>query len=222
MSNLSPTPRRRTVVLTHYLRRTVNSPRWQFARQWLAPYVENGTPDTMWLRQVMNREVEKGLLARAPRDRNALEISGNRWDRAGLFRSYRSVDYPDFDICAQVLPEMFDLIIAEQVFEHLLWPYRAGRNVFSMLNPGGVFLVTTPFMIKIHNHPVDCSRWTEIGMKCFLQECGFEEGKIETGSWGNRACVEGNLNRWQIFSPRKHSLENEPEFPVMIWAFATK
>jgi hypothetical protein len=38
-----------------------------------------------------------------------------------------------------------DIIIAEQVFEHLLWPYRAVRNVFQMLTPNGALLVTTHF-----------------------------------------------------------------------------
>ena len=54
--------------------------------------------------------------------------------------TYRSVDFPDYDLCAGALDEKFDIIIVEQVFEHLLWPYRAARNVFQMLNPNGALL----------------------------------------------------------------------------------
>lgn len=208
--------------MKQYLRRTMLSPRWQFARAFLEPWLASGGPETQWLRQVMNREVEKLVAGINPSSRSALEISGTRWQREGLFRQYKTVDYPEFDICKDRLDESFDLIIAEQVFEHLLWPYRAGRNVYVMLNAGGRFLVTTPFLVRIHNHPVDCSRWTEIGMRCLLQECGFEEQKIVTGSWGNRACVVGNFDRWRIYREGRHSLENEPDFPVMVWALATR
>ena len=63
----------------------------------------------------------------------------------------KSLMFPDFDMYGEPLPETFDLIFEEQVLEHLLWPNRAGRNVYEMLNPGGSFLV-------VHDYPVDCSR----------------------------------------------------------------
>ena len=137
---------------------------------------------------------------------------------------YISREYPAYDICDRPLDDTFDLIIAEQVFEHLLWPYRAAlaRNVYRMLKPGGSFLITTPFL-KIHPVPNDCSRWTETGMKHLLAECGFALDQIQTGSWGNRRCVEANLgNRWQIYQRWRHSLENEPDYPVVVWAIARK
>jgi SAM-dependent methyltransferase len=138
------------------------------------------------------------------------------------FRSYKSLYYPDFDICESSLADQFDLILADQVFEHLLWPYRAGKNVYKMLNRGGYFLITTPFLIRVHNFPIDCSRWTEIGLKYFLAECGFDLEHIRTGSWGNRACVRANFSRWILYRPWLHSLKNEPLFPVAVWALAQK
>ena len=170
----------------------------------------------------MNRETEKLVKGLNPESLSVMEVSGEGWAERFDFKSYLSTDYPDFDICGDPLLQQFDLIIAEQVFEHLLWPYRAGRNVYAMLEQGGYFLVSTPFMIKIHNHPVDCSRWSEVGMRHFLAECGFPLEKIQTWSWGNRDCVVGNLSRWATFKRRKHSLENDPTFPVMVWALAQK
>jgi hypothetical protein len=188
----------------------------------VGPYVLSGNPGEQWLRVVLNREAEALIAGLNPGALSALEISGSHWDRSGLFGQYRSVDYPEYDVCAGPLPERYDLVIAEQVFEHLLWPYRAGRNVYAMLNPGGYFLITTPFLIRIHNHPVDCSRWTETGLKYLLAECGFDPERVKTGSWGNRACVVGNFARWQIYQRWRHSLTNEPDFPVMVWALARK
>ncbi|MBS4729546.1 methyltransferase domain-containing protein [Mycobacterium sp. SM1] len=165
----------------------------------------------------MNRETHKLVQSIQPRRLSVLELSGDYWGHIEQFKMYRSVHYPEFDICSSILSEQFDLIIAEQVFEHLLWPYRAGKHVYQMLRPGGHFLMTTPFLIRVHNAPLDCSRWTETGVRYFLAECGFDLERIRTGSWGNRACVRANFTRWAWYKPWWHSLRNEPDFPVSVW-----
>jgi SAM-dependent methyltransferase len=152
---------------------------------------------------------------------DALELSGRTW-QTHPFRSYRAIDYPEYDVCLDPLPDRFDFIVAEQVFEHLLWPYRAGRNVEAMLRPGGYFLITTPFLFPVHPSPFDCSRWTETGMRYFLAECGFPLDAIVTGSWGNRACVAAYMKGRAPYRAWKHSLRNEPYNPVMVWALARK
>ncbi|NJL50440.1 MAG: class I SAM-dependent methyltransferase [Blastochloris sp.] len=176
-------------------------------------------------RLVADREVAKLLSSLPVATMDALEISGNGFENVG-FKTYRAVHYPEFDICESTLPETFDIILAEQVWEHLLWPYRAGKNVYSMLRPGGYFLVMTPFLLKVHGYPVDCSRWTEIGMKYLLAECGFELDKIATYSWGNRMVAKANLkygNNFAQYHPWLHrNFENDPRFPVLVWALARK
>lgn len=175
-----------------------------------------------WSRVVMERECRKLVESLHPSDLDVLEISGDNWKNTG-FKSYRSVEFPEYDICAEALPQTFDLIIAEQVFEHLLWPYRAARNVYQMLRPGGYFLISTPFLVRVHNFPVDCSRWTELGLKHFLAECGFPLENTRTGSWGNRSCVIQNLDHFLTsYRPSKHSLENEPDYPYHVWALTQK
>jgi SAM-dependent methyltransferase len=181
-----------------------------------------GSSQTHWVRVVMERETRKWIEGLAPGRLDTLEISGNAWERRCQFRSFKSVRYPDFDVCQSVLKQQFDLVIAEQVFEHLLWPYRAARNIHEMLRPGGFLLLTTPFLVRVHYSPVDCSRWTETGLKHFLAECGFGLESTRTGSWGNRRCVIGNLTRWINYHPLFHSLRNESMYPVMIWALAQK
>ena len=175
-----------------------------------------------WNRTVMDRETRELVQGVQPHQLSALELSGDYWGRIEQFKTYRSVRYPEFDICSSVLNEQFDLIFAEQVFEHLLWPYRAGKHVYQMLRPGGYFLMTTPFLVRIHEVPVDCSRWTETGIRYFLAECGFDLERIQTGSWGNIACVRANFVRWARYRRWWHSLHNEPNFPCSVWAFAQK
>jgi SAM-dependent methyltransferase len=174
----------------------------------------------------MNQRTRELVEALSPQDLDVLEISGgsfSSWSAPGRFRTYTSADYPEYDVCDGPLRESaFDLVIAEQVFEHLLWPYRAVRHVHQMLRPGGHFLLTTPFLVRVHNQPVDCSRWTELGLRNLLAEGGFDMSQIQTESWGNRDCVLANFDVWKRYRPGEHSLANEPNFPVVVWAQARK
>lgn len=177
--------------------------------------------DMCWVRTIGDRATLRLVNSLPVSDLSALEISGDAWRDHG-FREYRSVRYPDYDICNGTLDETFDLIIAEHVFEHLLWPYRAGKNVYSMLKPGGRFMIAVPFLVPIHSQPYDCSRWTETGLKHLLVECGFDLDRIESGSWGNRRCVVSNLRSFLYYRQNLHSLKNESKFPVVVWAMARK
>jgi len=181
-----------------------------------------GFDTTDWLRVIMYRECFAFIRSIDPGKLDVLEISGgSQWRREFTFGSYTSTDYPEFDICSQTLDQKFDLIIADQVFEHLPWPLRAGRNVHAMLRPGGYFIIATPFLVRVHDVPIDCSRWTPLGLSCLLQECGFREQDIKTYYWGNRSCVKANFAKWRRYGFYR-SLANEPNFPIMVWAFAQK
>jgi SAM-dependent methyltransferase len=181
-----------------------------------------GFDSTDWLRVVMYRQCFAFIQSIRPETLDTLEISGGpQWRRTFKFRSYTSTEFPEFDICAQVLDRQFDLIIADQVFEHLPWPMRAGRNVYAMLRPGGYFIIATPFLVRVHDVPIDCSRWTQQGLSYLLQECGFLARDIKTYAWGNRKCLKANLFKWRRYGFYR-SLANEPNFPVMVWAISQK
>jgi len=194
-----------------------------FFREHIRPILSklSGTKEVHWCRVVMDQETRRMISQLNPQQLDVLEISGCDWEFM-RFKSYEIAHYPDFDICTSVLEKKYDLIIAEQIFEHLLTPYKAAANVYSMLRKDGYFLVTTPFLIKYHGCPDDCTRWTETGIKYFLAEAGFPIDHIQTGSWGNRRCVKGNFRKWTRYRPWLHSLKNEPEFPVSVWALAQK
>jgi SAM-dependent methyltransferase len=174
-------------------------------------------------RVVLYRETERIIAGLPIAKMDALEISGDRLSALG-FRSFRSAHYPAFDVCESPLPDAFDIVIAEQVFEHLLWPHRAAKNVFAMLKPGGYFFISTPFLQKVHDFPVDCSRWTETGLKYLLADSGFDLDSIQTWSWGNRSAVRANLktDKFPAYFRHVSNLENQPFFPVQVWALARR
>jgi hypothetical protein len=169
------------------------------------------------------RAWEKFLSSQPISEFEALEISpgeNSHWAHHG-FKTYTAKQYPDFDICSMKLPQQFDLIIADNVFEHLQKPYTAAKNIFDMLKSGGIFLISTPFLIRVHGAPYDFNRWTEDGMHNLLEESGFQRDSIFLGSWGNRKAVKASLNEFPCFGWGK-DMRNEPEFPVMVWAIARR
>jgi SAM-dependent methyltransferase len=180
-----------------------------------------GYDKTHITRTVAYRAVEAWLAKRACEQLDKLEVAaGWKW-RQRQWGSFTDMNWPDHDICEDVLDRQFDLIIADNVWEHLLHPWRATQHVLQMLKPGGHFINITPFLIRHHPIPTDCTRWTELGMKHFLADNGFEAETIETRSWGNAAAVKTNFHSWARTGWRR-ALPNHPYFPVTVWAFARK
>lgn len=174
-----------------------------------------------WCRVVMDQSTEEMIRKMDTGKMTVLEISGAKWEDFG-FREYCNTFFPTFDICKDIMNKKFDLIIAEQVFEHIRKPYQAGVNVYNMLKPGGYFLITTPFLIRIHPSPDDCTRWSKTGIRYFLAECGFKLDDIDSHAWGNRRCINANFIDWIPYNRKRHSLENEEDFPIVVWALARK
>jgi len=173
----------------------------------------------MWCRKVMNDEIEKWAQKLPHKQLKVLEVSGTEWKDFG-FMSYTSLAFPAFDICKETTDDQFDLIFAEQVFEHIEDPAAAANNILKMLKPGGVFLITTPFLIKYHPAPLDMWRWTKEALKVFLEKQGYVQ--VETYSWGNKECLIANLEDWPPYDEDRHSLDNDVDYPIMVWGFARK
>ncbi len=180
-------------------------------------------------RVVMNR-VSARWLGELPLERmEAAEISG-QWGKRLKLKSYERFTYPRHDICAGPFQDasgeirQFDLILANQVWEHLDRPYSALCNVVDMLKEGGYFWIAVPFYIPYHGDPVDCSRWSARGLKNLLMEAGFPEDRIRVESWGNRACAARNLEPgWPPkYDPATDDLTNDPFFPICSWALAQR
>ena len=179
-----------------------------------------------WERYPTYKQIKLDIAKVDLKNLDVLEISaGEFWKENFEYNSYTSWDYPKHDICDdQELKKKFDFIIADNVWEHLKYPYKATKNVYNLLKKNGYFLIIVPFLIRVHNVPIDCSRWTEDGLKFFLHECGFELEDIFTNSWGNKKCVVSNLrsdDTWTRIWFYK-DLKNDKKFPVQVWAIAKK
>jgi hypothetical protein len=177
----------------------------------------DGGPTDQWCRIVMNERFADYIASLPPEASSAIEISGVS-HQGYAWRDYTSSRYPELDLCAppNELPA-YDVVICEQVLEHVADPWRASRTLHALCRPGGRVLVSTPFLIRVHPTPFDFWRFTEDGLRRLLTDAGFVVDEVS--SWGSKRAVRGNLRRFPPMRPWR-SLRNEDEFPLVVWAFA--
>jgi SAM-dependent methyltransferase len=186
-------------------------------------YPATDSPGEQWQRIELNKAVDAHIARLDPSTHSAAEISGEN-HRSKPWRSYESLMYPEFDLCAPVeLEQRFDVVICEQVLEHVPDPWKAAANLRELCVPCGHVIVSTPFLIKVHELLLfgmyDYWRFTPRGLRVLLEGVGLTVDGV--GTWGNRFCVTGNLSRWSGYR-RRHPLRNEPDVPVQVWAFARR
>ncbi len=182
------------------------------------------------LNRIAMAKSSRGMIRQlGPKQLHVAEISG-KWGQMFDFATYQQFRFPQYDICEGPIRDdnggvlKFDLVLANQVWEHLDRPYAATKNVRKMLRRGGYFWLAVPFYIPFHAAPNDCSRWSARGLKNLLMECGFEGDAIRAQQWGNRNAALRNLeDQWPPeYDEASDPLDNDPEMPVCAWAIAQK
>lgn len=178
----------------------------------------------IWIRHVMDEATRRLIEERSPTNLDVVEVSGDAWRDMFKWKSYSTSKYPAFDVCKDRFDREYDLIIAEQVFEHIRYPARAAKNVFDALRPGGYALITVPCLFHIHPTPLDCWRWTPQGLAFLFEDAGFETNKIITNGWGNVECFVQHATDTSMapaYDPTM-SLVNTPHLPIVVWGLAQK
>lgn len=182
---------------------------------------ESTSPTEQWQRIVMNRAIDARIASLDPGSLSAAEISGDS-HADGRWSKHTSLNFPEFDLCEPIAgTERFDVVICEQVLEHVVDPFGAAANLRELTVPGGHVIVSTPFLIKVHELLLfgmrDYWRFTPNGLRTLLESAGLVVDSVDT--WGNRWCVDGNFRRWPAYR-RWHPLRNDLDLAVQVWAFA--
>lgn len=86
-----------------------------------------------------------------------------------------------------------DLVISENILEHLEYPERAVAEIHRVLKTGGSIFIVTPFMLGFHSSPDDFYRWTLTGMKLLLKDFTI----LDLGVYaGPTAALVAMLREW--------------------------
>lgn len=116
--------------------------------------------------------------------------SADRWLQARLSpdADYVAVDFPgkhgrayasepDVFATAESLPfadNVFDAIACFEVLEHLEDPQKAIDEARRVLKPGGLYVISVPFVYPLHDRPADFRRYTPFGLQQSLTLAGLE------------------------------------------------
>jgi SAM-dependent methyltransferase len=105
---------------------------------------------------------------------------------------YRTQDWPgsvhDGAAAADVVADLhalppgtgpFDAVVCTEVLEHVADPAQVLRELHRVLVPGGVLLVTVPFVGALHEEPYDFRRPTSHGLEHLLHAAGFPGARAE-------------------------------------------
>lgn len=98
----------------------------------------------------------------------------------------------------------FDFIISKDVFEHILNPWDATKNIIKLLKNNGYFICIVPFSWRFHPSPYDAYRYSHQGLKFLFEHKdqieevasgyvyyyknvkGFWPNKLDTWPFGNK------------------------------------
>ena len=106
-------------------------------------------------------------------------------NRISLDREQRPGVHVDVVADAHHLPfqtNEFDCVVCIAVLEHVLNPTQVVKEVHRVLKPGGLFLVSVPFIYPLHDVPSDYWRFTKYGLTQLLQEFDIVECKADTNT----------------------------------------
>ncbi|MEO6497896.1 MAG: methyltransferase domain-containing protein [Mucilaginibacter sp.] len=94
----------------------------------------------------------------------------------------------------------YQSVISSEVLEHVFWPAQWLDEINRILQTGGSFLLTCPFMFHEHEVPNDYGRYSSYGLKYLLEQHGFEITVQRKAAAGLQCVVlQWNVLWWKAF-----------------------
>ncbi len=128
-----------------------------------------------------------------PQEGLFLDLGGHKIRKRGKFdiRHYNlnvtcfnlTVDkHPDVQADAIDIPckdNYFDGVICAELLEHVINPIHVLQEIYRVLRPNGILLISVPFLYHIHGDPYDFGRYTNHYWQYHLEKTGFQDITIE-------------------------------------------
>lgn len=119
-----------------------------------------------------------------------LDVGAGRGDFANAFQGHHvlAVDvypYTEVDVVCDLTqtnpfrPAHFDAVVLMNVAEHVYDTGALLNAISDLLKPGGSLIVAIPFLVKIHQEPIDYVRYTHYALEPLGAEHGLETEMLE-------------------------------------------
>lgn len=150
------------------------------------------------------------LLKKMPSDGVGLNVGAGHTKIDPRFRNLDIFEGPNIDYVGRAesipLPDnSVDLIITQEVLEHVADPFKAITEISRVLKPGGSLYIQLPFIIGYHPGPTDYWRFTREGIIQLIELSGLqckEVGVAVGASTGfYRVAVEYFAILFSVFAP---------------------
>jgi len=142
--------------------------------------------------------------------------------------------YPQYDAenLNAVPSNSLDIVVADQVLEHVQRPWLAAETFLRVLKPGGLAIVATPGLYPVHPSPMDCWRIMPHGYKVLFPDEMWQTLLFDT--WGSAARVgwEYTNNKDLVLGGRTYTPEeamkqpfyadHDPRCPIQLWWIGRK
>ena len=139
---------------------------------------------TRWIRRALSAKLTRVTLDRfiaAHASRGlTLDLGAQTGPYAAHFPRRVALDLrpgPGVDVVGDALAlgiasASVDVVLCTEMLEHVTEPQRAIDEMYRVLKPGGMLLLTTRFLFPIHDAPHDYFRFTKYGLRHLLR--GFD------------------------------------------------
>lgn len=143
--------------------------------------------------------------------------------------------YPEYDIQQrQFLYDAFDVVIADQVLEHVPCPWQAIKQCVSITKPDGILIFGSPWVYPYHAVPkegwLDYWRISPEAYRTMFEEFGVEA--IEMGGWGHKEALIFGCQTDAFLTPNctvemgeragLFEVQNDPAYAIEVWAMGRK
>jgi SAM-dependent methyltransferase len=89
----------------------------------------------------------------------------------------------DLQDMSSVSSESYETVLCTEVLEHVAHPDRLITEIWRVLQPGGILILSVPYLSRLHEEPHDYYRFTKYGLESVLTDHGFSVVEIVvTGS----------------------------------------
>lgn len=101
----------------------------------------------------------------------------------------------------------FDYVISNEVFEHVFEPEKFIEEIYRVLKPNGLILMTVPFVWDEHEVPYDYGRYTSFGLNYLISKKGFKIiEQYKSGGYVDTLAQMFSMYIYTIFSTKNQYL----------------